>query len=127
MCIDAKTGKDVYTQKMKNKHYSSPVFANGMIYFTSGKGETMILKEGRKLEIISENKLPGEVFATPAILRNQILLPELTNLEFRMPKYRQLGLVNWQNWPATWEPKLFGYLPVTNAPEFRTTNNMLKL
>jgi outer membrane protein assembly factor BamB len=74
LCIDAKTGKDVYTQKMKNKHYASPVFANGMIYFTSGKGETMILKEGRKLEIVSENKLPGEVFATPAILRNQILL-----------------------------------------------------
>jgi outer membrane protein assembly factor BamB len=74
LCIDAKTGKDAYTLKMKNKHYASPVFANGMIYFTSGKGETMILKEGRKLEIISENKLPGEVFATPAILRNQILL-----------------------------------------------------
>ena len=59
---------------MKNKHYASPLFANGMIYFTSGKGETMVLKEGRKLEIVSENKLPGEVFATPAILRDQILL-----------------------------------------------------
>lgn len=74
LCFDAKTGDVVYTQKMKNKHYASPVFANGLIYFTSGKGETTILKEGRKLEIVSENKLPGEVFATPAILRNQILL-----------------------------------------------------
>lgn len=74
LCLDAKTGAVVYSQKIKNKHYASPVFANGLIYFTSGKCETTILKEGRKLEIVAENKLPGEVFATPAILRNQILL-----------------------------------------------------
>lgn len=74
LCLDAKTGEVIYSQKMKNKHYASPVFANGLIYFTSGKGETAILKEGRKLEIVAENKLPGEVFATPAILRDQILL-----------------------------------------------------
>lgn len=73
-CIDAKSGSVVYSQKMKNKHYSSPVYANGMIYFTSGKGETTIIKAGRKLNIIAENKLPGEVFATPAILRDLILL-----------------------------------------------------
>jgi outer membrane protein assembly factor BamB len=74
LCLDAKTGSVVYTRKMKNKHYSSPVFANGLIYFTSGKGETTVLKEGRELTVVAENKLPGEVFATPAILRNQILL-----------------------------------------------------
>lgn len=73
-CIDAKSGSVVYSQKMKNKHYSSPVYANGMIYFNSGKGETTIIKAGRKLNIIAENKLPGEVFATPAILRDLILL-----------------------------------------------------
>lgn len=74
LCLDAKTGKDVYTQKMKTKHYASPVYANGMIYFISGKGETTVLKAGKNLNIVTENKLPGEVFATPAILRNQILL-----------------------------------------------------
>lgn len=74
LCLDAKTGAVVYTHKMKSKYYASPVFANGMIYFISGKGETTILKEGRNLEIVAENKLQGEVFATPAILRDQILL-----------------------------------------------------
>lgn len=74
LCLDAKTGKDVFTQKVKSKHYASPVYANGMIYFVSGKGETSVLKAGRNLSIVAENKLTGEVFATPAILRNQILL-----------------------------------------------------
>ena len=74
LCLDAKDGAVVYTRKMRNKHYASPVFANGFVYFISGKGEATILKAGRELEIAAENKLPGEVFATPAILRNQILL-----------------------------------------------------
>lgn len=74
LCLDAKTGDVVYTKKMKNKHYASPVYASGLVYFISGKGEATILKEGRNLEIVAENKLPGDVFATPAILRNQILI-----------------------------------------------------
>lgn len=74
LCLDAKTGDVVYTKKMKNKHYASPVYASGLVYFISGKGEATILKEGRNLEIVAENKLPGDVFATPAILRNQILV-----------------------------------------------------
>jgi len=74
LCLDAKDGAVVYTRKMKSKHYASPVFANGLVYFISGKGEATILKAGRELEIAAENKLTGEVFATPAIIRNQILL-----------------------------------------------------
>ena len=73
-CIDAQTGKVVYSQRMKNKHYASPVIAGGRVYFTSAKGETTILREGKKLEIEAVNQLPGEVFATPAILRDAILL-----------------------------------------------------
>jgi outer membrane protein assembly factor BamB len=73
-CLDAKTGAELYSMKLRRKYNSSPVYAAGKIYFTSVRGETMILKAGKKLEIITENKLPGEVYATPAIVRNSILL-----------------------------------------------------
>lgn len=72
-CVDAKTGSVLYSQRMKNKHYASPICAAGRIYFTSAKGETTVIKEGRKLEIEAVNQLPGEVFSTPSILRNVIL------------------------------------------------------
>jgi outer membrane protein assembly factor BamB len=72
-CIDAKTGKVIYSQRVKNKHYASPICAARRIYFTSAKGETTVIKEGRNLEIETVNQLPGEVFATPAILRDVIL------------------------------------------------------
>lgn len=72
--IDAKTGISFYTKKLKNKYNSSPVFAGGRVYFTSVKGETLVLKAGRALEILAENKLPGEIYATPAIAQNSILI-----------------------------------------------------
>ena len=73
-CLDAKTGRELYAKKLKQKYNSSPVFAGGNIYFTSVKGETLVLKAGNQLQILAENKLPGEVYATPAFLRNSVLM-----------------------------------------------------
>jgi len=72
--LDAKTGSSIYTKKLKDKYNSSPVYAGGRIYFTSVKGATLVLKAGRTLEILAENKLPGEIFATPAIVRNSLII-----------------------------------------------------
>lgn len=71
-CLDAKNGTEVYSKKLKQKYNSSPVYANGNIYFTSVKGETMVIKAGREFQVVAENKLPGEVYATPAIVGNSI-------------------------------------------------------
>jgi len=72
--IDAKTGTSLYTKRLKNKYNSSPVYAGGHVYVTSVKGETLVLKAGRTLEIISENQLPGEIYATPAIANNSLII-----------------------------------------------------
>ena len=74
LVIEAKSGNTLYTKKMKNKYNASPVYAGGRVYFTSVKGETLVLKAGRTLEVVAENKLPGDLFATPAIARNSILI-----------------------------------------------------
>jgi outer membrane protein assembly factor BamB len=79
-CLDANTGREVYSKKLKQKYNSSPIFAGGNIYFTSVNGETLILKPGNQLQILAENKLPGEVYATPAFLRNSILMRTDNNL-----------------------------------------------
>jgi outer membrane protein assembly factor BamB len=79
-CIDAVTGKQVYTRRMTAKYNSSPVYAGGNIYFTSVNGETLVIKEGRKLDIVSRNKIHGEVYATPAITGNKILIRTADNL-----------------------------------------------
>ena len=74
IAIDAKTGETLYTKRLKNKYNASPVYAGGRVYITSVKGETLVLRGGRTLEIVAENKLPGDLFATPAIAQNSILI-----------------------------------------------------
>lgn len=73
-CLESSTGKTVYTKKLQKKYESSPVYAGGYIYFTSTDGETMVIREGKNLVITGRNKLRGEVFATPAILGNSVLI-----------------------------------------------------
>jgi outer membrane protein assembly factor BamB len=79
-CLDAKTGKTVYTKRLTGKYNASPVYSGGNIYLTSTNGETLVIKEGRNLEIIARNKLKGEVFATPAITHKSIIIRAGTNL-----------------------------------------------
>lgn len=80
VCIDSKTGKPLNTMKLTGKYNSSPVYAGGNLYFTSTNGETIIIKEGRDLEIIARNRLKGEVFASPAVTHNSIILRSGSNL-----------------------------------------------
>ncbi len=73
-CLEAKTGKIVYTQKMTGRYNSSPVYSNGLIYFTSLSGETSVIREGRKYELVAKNKLKGEIQATPAISGDRLII-----------------------------------------------------
>jgi outer membrane protein assembly factor BamB len=74
MCLDAKTGEEYYTHRLKDKFNSSPVYANGKIYFSSIRGEVVVIDEGKELKILSNNHLDGEIWATPAVIGNDLLI-----------------------------------------------------
>ena len=74
MCIDAKTGNIVYRQKMKSKYNASPVLAGGYLYFPATNGKTLVIREGVALEIAAENNLEGQIWASPAVIGNQLLI-----------------------------------------------------
>ena len=61
-------------KKLKGKYHSSPVYANGHIYISSTRGNTLVLKAGPGLEIVSENTLEGEIWATPAVTGEAIIM-----------------------------------------------------
>ncbi len=85
ICMDAKTSETVWEIKQKDKYNSSPVYASGKIYFGSKGGEMTVISEGRELNILARNQLEGEIWATPAILRNSIILRTSTHL-YRISK-----------------------------------------
>ena len=74
MIVDALSGEILDQQRVKGKYNASPVMSNGLVYFPSSTGSTLVIKEGKKIEIIAENKLEGQIWATPAITGNQMLM-----------------------------------------------------
>jgi outer membrane protein assembly factor BamB len=74
MCIDAKTGDEVWSKHVTADYDASPLYINGNIWFFSAKGDILVLKAGRKYEVAAQNKTDSGIFATPAVLRNSMIL-----------------------------------------------------
>jgi outer membrane protein assembly factor BamB len=74
MCIDATTGKETWTKHVLSNYNASPLFINGNIWFFSVKGEVLVIKAGRQYEIAAQNQMDSGIWATPAVLRNSIII-----------------------------------------------------
>ena len=74
MCIEASTEKEIWTTRMRSNFNASPVIAAGNIYFFSVRGDVVVIKPGRELHIVSQFQIQNPVWATPAFLRNSIIL-----------------------------------------------------
>jgi outer membrane protein assembly factor BamB len=74
MCIDAATGEEIWSTHVTSNFNASPVYINGNIWLFSVKGEVLVLKAGRKYEVVAENQMDSGIWATPAVLRNSVIL-----------------------------------------------------
>lgn len=74
MCIDAKTGAEVWSERQKAPFHASPVYVDGVIWFFSTKGEALAVKAGGKYEVVAQNQMDSGIWATPAVLRNSVVL-----------------------------------------------------
>jgi len=74
MCLDATTGEEIWSTHMTSNYDSSPIFVNGNIWFFSVKGEVLVIKAGRKYEVVAQNQMDSGIYATPAILRNSVIM-----------------------------------------------------
>ena len=54
--------------------YSSPVAANGHVYFTGRDGAVVVAKAGEKLDIVHTGKLDEAFEASPALAGSDLFL-----------------------------------------------------
>ena len=74
ICNDAATGKELWSVRVTSHYDSSPIYINGNIFFFSVKGEVLVLKAGRKYEPVAKSQMDSGIWATPAVLRNSVIL-----------------------------------------------------
>ena len=79
-CIDAKTGEQVWQQRIGGEYSASPVYADGRLWFFSEDGRTVVLKPGRVFEQVAENRLDEGFLASPAIAGKAFYLRTRTHL-----------------------------------------------
>jgi outer membrane protein assembly factor BamB len=74
-CLDVKSGKEVYRQRMRSSTYSgSPVLADGKIYVTNEDGVTIVVRAGPVFEVLAENNLDDYTLSSPAVSNGQIFI-----------------------------------------------------
>jgi outer membrane protein assembly factor BamB len=66
-CLDARTGEQVWTARLSDSYSSSPVAAEGRVYFFSEDGKATVIEAGRLFKVLAENTLDEGFMASPAI------------------------------------------------------------
>jgi outer membrane protein assembly factor BamB len=84
-CLDAKSGEDVWRQRVGGNFSASPIYADGKIYLCSEEGVTTVIEAAREFKKVAENKFDDGFLATPAFIDGSIILRTRTHL-YRVDK-----------------------------------------
>jgi outer membrane protein assembly factor BamB len=73
-CVDAKTGKQNWMERLGGNFSASPVFANGLVLFLDEDGHAYWAKPAKTFEVVQRNQVAGRTFATPAFVDGAMYL-----------------------------------------------------
>jgi outer membrane protein assembly factor BamB len=79
-CIEAKTGKRLWMERLGRHHSASPVRIDGHLYFVDDDGTTWVVKASDQFEVVAKNRLGEECYASPAVSHGRLFLRALNNL-----------------------------------------------
>jgi outer membrane protein assembly factor BamB len=79
-CVDAKTGKLHWQQRVGGNHSASPIFADGRIYFLSEEGVATVIAPGKTFQKLATSELDGATLASIAVAGRAFFIRSLTHL-----------------------------------------------
>ncbi|NUN95429.1 MAG: PQQ-binding-like beta-propeller repeat protein [Candidatus Omnitrophica bacterium] len=71
-CLDAKTGKVLWTQRFKSTFWSSPTLVGDRVYLTDNEGKTTVFKMAETYEQVAQSDLGEPVITSIAIADSRI-------------------------------------------------------
>lgn len=79
-CLEAKSGRRMWTQPLGTHHRPSPVCANGLLCFLADNGDMFVMKASPKFELVAKNSIGEDCYASPALSRGQIFIRSTKSL-----------------------------------------------
>ena len=79
-CLEAKTGKELWSERLGENCSASPIFADGRLYVTGEQGSTYVLEASPTFKKLAVNKLDAGCMASPAAVGDALYLRTRTHL-----------------------------------------------
>jgi outer membrane protein assembly factor BamB len=79
-CLDAKTGKRHWQQRLGGKYTACPILSEGKLYFFAEDGQAPVIKAQATYESLAENRFPEGFMASPAALEHALYVRSKTHL-----------------------------------------------
>jgi len=79
-CLEAGTGREVWSERLRGDFAASPIHADGRIYLCDQNGTTTVIRAARTFEVLAENKLESGFMASPAVADGALFLRTRTHL-----------------------------------------------
>jgi outer membrane protein assembly factor BamB len=87
-CWRASDGEERWSKRLRGPVSASPVFAGGHIYWANELGTLYVFKANpEKAELVAENQLDDESFASPAIVDSRIYLRTAKTVSGKRQEY----------------------------------------
>ncbi|MBA4031542.1 MAG: quinonprotein alcohol dehydrogenase [Planctomyces sp.] len=79
-CFEATTGKQLWQERLGGNFTSTPLYADGKLWFFSQEGKIKVLKASREFEELGESQLGDGFMASPAVSDDVLYLRSRSNL-----------------------------------------------
>jgi outer membrane protein assembly factor BamB len=80
VCLDARSGKELWKARLGGAFSASPLVAAGKLYFFDESGKTTVIEAAGKFQSVAVNKLDAGCMASPAVSGNALLVRTKTHL-----------------------------------------------
>jgi len=79
-CVDAITGKTLWSHRLGGNFSSSPIYSAGRLYVGNEEGKFFVFEASREFKLVAENELEEGFMASPVVSENAMYLRTKTHL-----------------------------------------------
>ncbi|MCH5375929.1 MAG: PQQ-binding-like beta-propeller repeat protein [Planctomycetes bacterium] len=79
-CLNARTGEEIFSERLRGAYTASPVYANGKIYLCNEDGVTTVIEAADEFKSLARNEVSGHVRASPAVASGALYLRTFDHL-----------------------------------------------
>lgn len=84
-CLEAKTGEEIWRERIGGNFSASPLLAGGKIYLFDEEGKSTVIEASKEFKVVATNELEAGCMASPAVSGNALFVRTKTHL-YRLEK-----------------------------------------